>query len=138
MREPTAVHIAPVRVAKSTIRSGCSRAAMVRVSASTMRPSASVSVTSMVVPFSAVTTSFGVYAVGDRWFWAMASQASMRTGSFNRVAANRAPTATAEPFMSWCMSNIDVPVFKVWPPVSKQRPLPTNATARPRPRGRPS
>ena len=48
----------PVKVAKSTIKSGLARAASVSVSASTMRPSASVCMTSMVVPFNARTTSF--------------------------------------------------------------------------------
>ena len=48
----------PVSVAKSTMRSGLARAASVSVSASTMRPSASVCTISIVVPFNAVTTSF--------------------------------------------------------------------------------
>ena len=93
----------PVSVAKSTITSGLPRAASVSVSASTMRPSASVCTISMVVPFSAVMTSFCLYARGPMWFCASASQQSMLIFSFAAVAAARMPSATAEPFMSSCM-----------------------------------
>ena len=63
-RSASALTILPVNVAKSIIKSGWFLDAKVSVSANTMRPSASVCMISMVVPFNAVTTSFCLYANG--------------------------------------------------------------------------
>ncbi len=59
MRSVSAYTQAPVSVAKSIIARGLRRAASASVSASAIRPSASVWITWMVVPFMARTTSCG-------------------------------------------------------------------------------
>jgi len=59
MRSVNAYTQAPVSVAKSTMARGRRRAASASVSASAMRPSASLWITWMVTPFAARTTSCG-------------------------------------------------------------------------------
>ena len=81
MRCPSATTCAPVRVATSTIASGCSSLAATSASASTSRPSASVFSTSTVVPPRMRSTSFGRIAVPDGMFSARQSQPVTRTGT---------------------------------------------------------
>jgi hypothetical protein len=60
MRSVSAYTQAPVSVAKSSMKRGRVRPASASVSASTMRPSASVWITWMVTPLAARTTSWGL------------------------------------------------------------------------------
>ncbi len=48
-----------------------------------------------------------------------------------RVSASSVPSATALPCMSSCMSSMPRNGFRLFPPVSKQIPLPTSATGAP-------
>ena len=68
---------APVSVAKSSTRRGFSREASASVSASTMRPSASLCTTWIVTPLAARTISCGRNAVGPISFSVIASQQSI-------------------------------------------------------------
>src|SRR3569832_2613403 len=62
-------------------------------------------------------------------FCASASQQSSGKSTFNLVSASMVPSATALPAMSSCIPSMCFAGFRLWPPVSKQMPLPTCASA---------
>src|SRR3569832_2384146 len=62
-------------------------------------------------------------------FCASASQQSTGKSTFNLVSASKVPSAMALPAMSSCMPSMCFAGFRLWPPVSKQMPLPTSASA---------
>ena len=129
-RVPRAVEIAPVRVATSTITSGCSRLAATRPSASTSRPSASVFSTSTVVPSSMRSTSPGRVARPEGMLSARHSHAVTRTGRPCVATARSTLSTVAAPHMSYFMPTIDPAGFSDKPPVSNVMPFPTSATCR--------
>mmetsp|Transcript_30795 Transcript_30795/g.103743 ORF Transcript_30795/g.103743 Transcript_30795/m.103743 type:complete len:344 (-) Transcript_30795:619-1650(-) len=137
----------PVSVATSTSSAGGSTAsrkagfgalpdAKASVSARTMRPSASVCTTSIVVPQTAVTTSSGRDDSGPSRLSVTANQAS--TGRFarcgavgaRRVKATNAPRTDAAPAMSRFMPRMPAAPLTLTPPVSNVTPLPTSTTGR--------
>ena len=126
-RSPSAMICAPVRVATSSTQSGSSSMARARASAMTRRPSASVLVTSTVVPSRIVTISLGRWASAVGMFSARASQASTRTPSSRRAAASTAPRTVAAPAMSDFISGMEAEGLRDRPPESKVIPLPISA-----------
>ena len=127
-RSPRATIWAPVRVATSMTASGPSWTARARASARTRRPSASVFVTSTVVPSYMVMMSLGRWAPPPGMFSASASQASTRTASSWRAAARTTPRTVAAPAMSDFISGMEAGCLRDRPPESKVMPLPTRAT----------
>ena len=115
---------APVSVATSTILSAPSDSAWQRQSASTSRPSASVLLISIVVPFEAVTMSPGRIECPDGMFSAISL-----TGSCSRATAATASITAAPPDMSNFISAIFAPGFSEIPPLSKVTALPTKASS---------
>ncbi|CAM5430530.1 hypothetical protein SBADM41S_06581 [Streptomyces badius] len=99
VRLPSAITIAPVRVATSTIASGFSSEARVRASART-RPSASVLSTSTVLPLYMRSTSPGRVALPEGMFSASASQPVTLTFRPRRAAVTTAANTAAAPLMS--------------------------------------
>ena len=118
---------APVRVAMSTIQLGFSCWTKVSASHSTSRPSASVFRISMVWPDMLVTTSPGLVARPEGMFSAQATTATMFRGKSNCVTACITPMTVAAPPMSYFISSMPAPGFRLIPPVSKVMPLPTKA-----------
>ncbi|CAM5480403.1 hypothetical protein STANM309S_05988 [Streptomyces tanashiensis] len=100
VRLPSARTMAPVRVATSTIASGCSSEALVSASARTSRPSASVFRTSTVLPLYMRRTSPGRVAEPDGMFSARASQPVTLTSRPRRAAATTEENTAAAPLMS--------------------------------------
>ena len=94
----------------------------------TRRPSASVLVTSTVVPSYMVRMSLGLWAPPPVRFSARASQAVTRTGRPRRAAAVTAARTVAAPAMSDFISGMEAAGFRLRPPESKVMPLPTSAT----------
>ncbi len=128
---PSAEMIAPVSVAMSTSRSAPWLTACVRQSASTSRPSASVLMTSIVVPLAAVTTSPGLTAWPDGMFSVAPTTAMTRTGSRSSAIASIAPSTVAPPDMSNFISNILLAFLIEMPPVSNVTALPTSPSTGP-------
>ena len=99
----------------------------------TKRPSASVLVTSTVVPSNIVMTSLGRWASAPGMFSASASHAVTRIGSARRAAVTMAPSTVAAPAMSDFISGMDEAGLRDRPPESKVMPLPMRATCLGRP-----
>ena len=125
MRVPKVVTIAPVSVAKSTMRSAPCSTACARQSASTSRPSASVLTTSIVVPVFARTMSPGLSAWPDGRFSVAPITATTRTGSPSAAIAPVASSTAAPPDMSNFISLIFVAGLSEIPPESNVTALPT-------------
>jgi hypothetical protein len=123
----------PVSVATSTSRSAPSARACSRQSASTSRPSASVFVTSIVVPSSARTTSPGFVATPLIAFSVAPMTATTRTGSPSCAIAAVASRTAAPPDMSYFMSGIWPAGLIDSPPVSWVTALPTRPRSGPAP-----
>ena len=99
----------------------------------TRRPSASVLVTSTVVPSNIVMTSLGRWASAPGMFSASASHAVTRIGSARCAAVTMAPSTVAAPAMSDFISGMDEAGLRDRPPESKVMPLPMRATCLGRP-----
>ena len=124
--------MAPVSVARSTRRVAPSRTAYTSPSARISRPSASVLMTSMVVPFMAVRTSPGLTAWPLGMFSVDGTTASTSTGR-PRAATRPAPSITAAPpHMSIFMSSMPLEGLMEMPPLSKVTALPTSPSTSPR------
>ena len=121
---PRATLTAPVNVAASIMCVAPRRVAYTRASAKTKRPSASVLITSMVLPFMAVTISPGRVAVPLGMFSAIANRQLTRTDGCNRPMAVMAPSMVAAPAMSYFICSMLLGGFSDRPPVSKVMPLP--------------
>ena len=121
---PRVVTMAPVRVAMSTRRVMPRCRARLRASASTSRPSASVLMISMVLPFIARTTSPGRCAEPPGIFSVAATMpvTLMRGRSCPRACI--APSTEAPPAISPFIDSIPAAGFSDMPPVSKVMPLP--------------
>src|SRR5687768_8702832 len=94
---PSAITHAPVNVAASTTAAGLNRFAYTRTSASTSRPSASVLMISMCLPFDARTTSPGFTAVPGGMLVVAPISPTTFTGSSRRAIASNAPSTPAAP-----------------------------------------
>src|SRR5262249_31284369 len=125
---PSAMTHAPVRVAASTTADGEKRFAYVNTSASTRRPSASVLMISMYLPFEAWTTSPGFTASPDGMFVVEPMRPTTLMGSSNRPIASIAPRTPAAPHMSNFIHSMPCAGLIEMPPESKQSPFPTSAT----------
>ncbi len=123
---------APVSVARSTIRSAPSSTAWQRQSASTSRPSASVLLTSIVLPLDALTMSPGLTERPLGRFSVAPTTATSLTGSRRRATAATASITAAPPDMSNFISDIFGPGFSEMPPLSNVTALPTKPSAGPR------
>ena len=128
MRCPSATTCAPVRVATSTIASGCSSLAAASASAITSRPSASVFSTSTVVPPCIRSTSFGRIGGARRHVLGEAEPARDPHRHPRARRARRSPTARRQPrpCRSSCRPSTP-PGFSERPPESNVMPLPTSA-----------
>ena len=93
----------------------------------TTRPSASVFMTSTVLPPYIVMTSDGRMAVPEGMFSASASQPVTFTGTSRAAAARTTAKTVAAPAMSDFIVIIEAAGFSEMPPVSKVMPLPTSA-----------
>jgi hypothetical protein len=129
--EPSALTIAPVSVARSTIRSAPCSTAHARQSARTSRPSASVLTISIVVPVRARTMSPGFIAWPDGRFSVAPITVTTRTGSPRRAIAAVAWSTAAPPDMSNFMSLIPRPGLIEMPPESNVTALPTKPSGGP-------
>mmetsp|Transcript_58070 Transcript_58070/g.160579 ORF Transcript_58070/g.160579 Transcript_58070/m.160579 type:complete len:304 (-) Transcript_58070:866-1777(-) len=127
---PRATMHAPVSVAMSTIASTSSFSANTRASARVRRPSASVLITSIVFPLDAVRISPGRIALSEIMFSHAATMKCTSTSlGLSRPMAFAVPKVAPEPPMSNFISSIkEAPTFRLYPPESKVRPLPTIAT----------
>ena len=108
----------PVSVATSMIASGSSTAAIASASARISRPSASVLVTSTVLPLYIVSTSPGRIAVPDSMFSAIGAYVVTATGSSSAAMAKVAAITAAAPAMSYFIVAIELPGLMVSPPES--------------------
>ncbi len=118
VRLPSAIIIAPVRVATSTIASGFSSEARVSASARTRRPSASVFRTSTVLPLYMRSTSPGRVAEPDGMFSASASQPVTLASRPRRAAATTVENTAAAPLMSHFIVSLWPAGFREMPPES--------------------
>ncbi len=100
-------------------------------SPSTRRPSASVLLISIVVPFAAVTMSPGRIAWPDGMFSVAPTTPITRTGSPSRAIAPTAATTAAPPDMSNFISCIFAAGLIEMPPVSNVTALPTRPSTGP-------
>ena len=107
------------------IRSAPWATAWQRQSASTSRPSASVLLISIVLPFAAVTMSPGLTARPPGRFSVAPMTATSFTGSRSCAIAATASTTAAPPDMSNFISAIFAPGFSEMPPLSNVTALPT-------------
>ena len=123
--EPSATLTAPVSVAASMRCVAPSRTACVNASASTSRPSASVLITSIVLPFIACTMSPGRVAEPLGMFSTRPSRQLTRCLMPSRAIAVIAPSIVAAPAMSYFIFSIDCAGLRDRPPVSNVTPLPT-------------
>jgi hypothetical protein len=121
----------PVSVATSTRRSAPSSIAQARQSASTSRPSASVLLTSIVIPLRAVTMSPGFTAWPDGRFSVAPTTPTTRTGRRSRAIAAIAATTAAPPDMSNFMFHIGEAGLIEIPPESNVTALPTSPSTGP-------
>ena len=118
---------APVSVAISITFFAPRRQAYHTPSASTMRPSASVETTSIVLPLAARTISPGRCALPSGIFSAQASTPITLQGSPRRAIARIAPSTSAAPVISSFISPMLSSGLMEMPPLSKVTPLPTKA-----------
>ena len=125
---PNAMIIAPVRVARSTIREGLKvRCVQVSASHNTSRPSASVLSTSIVCPLIEVTMSPGRCALPSGIFSTSPTTPTMLALALRFTSASIAPATAPDPPMSHFISHMPTGGFNEMPPVSNVTPLPTNA-----------
>ncbi len=121
--------MAPVRVARSTMNFGLNVLATYQsTSASTRRPSASVLMISMVWPDIVVTISPGRCALPSGMFSTRPMAPMALTRALRAASACIRPTTQAAPAISPFISSMPPADLMEMPPVSKQTPLPTNAT----------
>ena len=121
--------IAPVSVARSIMNFGWKRFWQYQTaSARTRRPSASVLITSTVWPDMVVTTSPGRWAFPSGMFSTMPRIPTALTLALRAARAAMAPVTAAAPPMSVIISSMPSAGLMLMPPVSKQTPLPMNAT----------
>ena len=124
---PSAIEIAPVSVATSMMAVGdCSRA-KVMPSARMRRPSASVLITSIVLPLIARRTSPGFVALPPGMFSVAGTIAVTSMAGFSRAMAPMVATTAAPPDISPFISSMPAAGLIEMPPVSKVMPLPTSA-----------
>ena len=123
---PSAITHAPVSVAASITAAGDIRFANASTSASTSRPSASVLMISMNLPFDACTTSPGFIASPDGMFVVEPMRPTTLIGSSNRPIASMAPSTPAAPHMSNFIHSMPCAGLIEMPPESKHSPLPTS------------
>ena len=123
--------IPPVSVAISTSRSAPSEIACVMQSPITRRPSASVLLISIVVPFDAVTMSPGRIERPFSMFSVAPTTPITRTGSPSRAIAPTAWTTAAPPDMSNFISCIFAAGLIEMPPLSNVTALPTSPSTGP-------
>ena len=128
VRLPSATIWAPVRVAMSSTASGFSVTAFASASAITRRPSASVLVTSTVLPLNMVITSLGRVASLAGRFSAIANQPVTCTSTPKLAAAITVPSTAAAPAISDFISGMEEAGLIDRPPESKVMPLPIRAT----------
>ena len=129
MSPPSAVMIAPVRVARSIMTRGWKRPWQYQsASASTRRPSASVLIISTVCPDNDFTMSPGRCAPPSGMFSTRPRMPTALTCALRAARAYIAPATAAAPLMSMIISSIRSAGLRLIPPASKQTPLPTNAT----------
>src|SRR5437763_278010 len=130
-RSPRASSIAPVSVARSSTCVAPSRRAYQSASARTRRPSASVLMISIVLPFAARTMSPGRKASPPGMFSAAASTATARTGRPRAAIAPMPCSVPAPPAMSPFIASMPLAGLMEMPPVSKVIDLPTSPSTRP-------
>ena len=115
----------------STISSGLtSLRAYASASASVSRPSASVLLISIVLPFMARSTSPGLVAEPDGMFSVAATSPCTSTGGRSRGSTLRTPRTAAAPDMSPFMRTMPSAVLRSSPPESNVMPLPISAIRR--------
>ena len=124
---PKAMITAPVSVAMSITFLAPIWQAYQTASASTMRPSASVETTSMVLPLAARTMSPGRCALPSGIFSAQASTPITLHFRPKRAMARIAPSTAPAPVISSFISPMLSSGLMEIPPLSKVMPLPTKA-----------
>ena len=122
---PSATTTAPVSVATSTRWVAPSCRAYHRPSPRIRRPSASVLITSTVLPDALVSTSPGRIALPPGMFSAVGTMPMTRIGAFSSAIARIAQATAAPPAMSSFICSIFSAGLIEMPPVSKVMPLPT-------------
>ena len=95
------------------------------------RPSASVLMTSMVLPERLVTTSPGLTAVPDGMFSVLGMRPTTWTAGLRRPSISKVPSTAAAPDMSYFMSSMFCAGLIEMPPVSNVTPLPTSTIGAP-------
>ena len=124
---PSALTIEPVNVATSMTRSAPSFWANHSASAKVKRPSASVDMTSIVLPLAAVSISSGTIASFPIRLSVAATMVITLALSSRRAIPSIAETTAAAPAISTFIPGILVGVFNEYPPVSYITPFPTRA-----------
>ena len=107
-----------------------SRSAQCSASIRMSRPSASVLLTSTVLPFMALTTSPGRCALPPGMFSTMGATAMRGVSGARRATVRAAAITAAAPDLSCFISSIRSGGLRLIPPESKQTPLPTIASRR--------
>ncbi len=131
-RCPNARATAPVSVATSTTWVAPRRSAYVMASPRMRRPSASVLMTSTVLPFSAVTMSPGRVECGPGMFSTAGATTRRGVPGARRATVAAAASTVQAPVLSVFISSIRSAGLMEMPPESKQTPFPTSARWRPR------
>ncbi len=119
---------APVSVATSMMTSGLSSPARTMASAMISRPSASVFITSTVLPPRMVSTSEGRIACPLGMFSAVGTQPTTLTSGWSRATAHKVAMTAAAPPMSDFIHSMAGGGLSEIPPESNVMPLPTRWT----------